>query len=58
MFLFLQKELRKPERPVKSCVMHLDNLSREEVPELNTPTAIPLVYEFNGPGKPISHTYM
>lgn len=31
---------------LRSLVMHLDNLTKEEVLELNIPTGIPLVYEF------------
>jgi 2,3-bisphosphoglycerate-dependent phosphoglycerate mutase len=38
--------------------MHLDNLSREAVLELNIPTGVPLLYEFDGTGKPVSHTYL
>ncbi len=32
---------------LRSMVMFLDNLSREEVLELNIPTGVPLVYEFD-----------
>jgi 2,3-bisphosphoglycerate-dependent phosphoglycerate mutase len=42
---------------LRALVMHLDNLSREEVLELNIPTGVPLVYEFDK-GKPVSHTYL
>jgi 2,3-bisphosphoglycerate-dependent phosphoglycerate mutase len=43
---------------LRSLVMHLDNLSREEVLELNIPTGVPLVYEFDDNAKPVSHTYL
>jgi 2,3-bisphosphoglycerate-dependent phosphoglycerate mutase len=43
---------------LRSLVMHLDNLSREEVLELNIPTGVPLVYEFDAAGKAVSHTYL
>jgi 2,3-bisphosphoglycerate-dependent phosphoglycerate mutase len=43
---------------LRSLVMHLDNLSREAVLELNIPTGVPLLYEFDETGKPASHTYL
>lgn len=43
---------------LRSLVMHLDNLTREQVLELNIPTGVPLVYEFDAHGKPVSHTYL
>ncbi len=43
---------------LRSLVMHLDNLSREEVLELNIPTGVPLVYEFDADAKPVSHRYL
>lgn len=43
---------------LRSLVMHLDELSREEVLELNIPTGVPLVYEFDDAGKPVSHRYL
>jgi 2,3-bisphosphoglycerate-dependent phosphoglycerate mutase len=43
---------------LRSLVMHLDNLSREAVLELNIPTGVPLVYEFDGDAKPVSHRYL
>jgi 2,3-bisphosphoglycerate-dependent phosphoglycerate mutase len=42
---------------LRALVMHLDNLSREEVIELNIPTGVPLVYEFNKT-QPVSHRYL
>jgi 2,3-bisphosphoglycerate-dependent phosphoglycerate mutase len=42
---------------LRSLVMHLDNLTREEVLELNIPTGIPLVYEFED-GKILNKYYL
>ncbi|NUM71299.1 MAG: 2,3-bisphosphoglycerate-dependent phosphoglycerate mutase [Ignavibacteriaceae bacterium] len=42
---------------LRSLVMYLDNLSREEVLELNIPTGNPLVYEFEE-GKIVSKYYL
>jgi 2,3-bisphosphoglycerate-dependent phosphoglycerate mutase len=39
-------------------VKHLDNISDEEIPELNIPTGIPLVYELNEQMMPIRHYYL
>ncbi len=43
---------------LRSLVMHLDNLSQAEVLELNIPTGVPLVYEFDANAKPVSHKYL
>ena len=43
---------------LRSLVMHLDNLTREQVLELNIPTGVPLVYEFDDKGLPVSHKYI
>jgi 2,3-bisphosphoglycerate-dependent phosphoglycerate mutase len=43
---------------LRALVMHLDGLSREEVLELNIPTGVPLLYELDGSGKPLSHRYL
>jgi 2,3-bisphosphoglycerate-dependent phosphoglycerate mutase len=43
---------------LRSLVMHLDNLSKEAVLELNIPTGVPLVYEFDGDARPVSHRYL
>ena len=32
---------------LRSIVMHLDNMTKEQVLELNIPTAVPIVYEFD-----------
>jgi 2,3-bisphosphoglycerate-dependent phosphoglycerate mutase len=43
---------------LRALVMHLDNLTKEEVVELNIPTGVPLLYEFNATGAPVSHKYL
>ncbi len=43
---------------LRSLVKHLDNLSKEEVLELNIPTALPLVYELDQNLKPIRKYYL
>jgi 2,3-bisphosphoglycerate-dependent phosphoglycerate mutase len=43
---------------LRALVMHLDNLSREQVLELNIPTGVPLLYEFDKAGNPVSHRYL
>ena len=43
---------------LRSLVMHLDKLSREEVLELNIPTGVPLLYECDAKGIPLSHEYL
>ncbi|MCA0387060.1 MAG: 2,3-bisphosphoglycerate-dependent phosphoglycerate mutase [Bacteroidetes bacterium] len=42
---------------LRSLVMHLDGLTREEVLELNIPTGVPLVYEFED-GKVLNKYYL
>lgn len=39
---------------LRAIVMQLDNLSKEEVIELNIPNAVPIVYEIDGEGKILS----
>ncbi len=43
---------------VRSMVKYLDNMSDEAVTELNIPTGIPLIYEFDDSGKNIKHYYL
>ena len=43
---------------LRALVMHLDQLSREEVLELNIPTGAPLLYELDDEGKVLSHRYL
>ncbi len=42
---------------LRSLVMHFDNLTQQQVLELNIPTGVPLLYEFNN-GRPVSHKYL
>ena len=37
---------------------YLDNISDEEIVELNIPTGVPLVYELDDTLKPIRHYYL
>ena len=43
---------------LRALVMELDQLSREEVLELNIPTGVPLLYELDDRGKVLSHRYL
>lgn len=43
---------------LRSLVKYLDNISDEEIPSLNIPTGIPLVYELDEDMKPIKHYYL
>lgn len=43
---------------LRALVKYLDNLTEEEVLNLNIPTAIPLVYEFDKNLKPTKHYYL
>jgi len=43
---------------LRALVKYLDNISNEEITELNIPTGIPLVYELNDDLKPIKHYYL
>lgn len=43
---------------LRSLVKHLDNISDEEIPELNIPTGVPLVYELDENMRPITHYYL
>lgn len=43
---------------LRALVMELDQLSKEEVLELNIPTGVPLLYEFDHSGKVLSHRYL
>ncbi len=43
---------------LRALVMYLDRLSPREVLELNIPTGVPLLYEFNQAGKPSTHRYL
>jgi 2,3-bisphosphoglycerate-dependent phosphoglycerate mutase len=43
---------------LRSIVMDLDKLTREQVLELNIPTGVPLLYEFDDSGNIVSHRYL
>ncbi|HEK0602237.1 TPA: 2,3-diphosphoglycerate-dependent phosphoglycerate mutase [Proteus mirabilis] len=43
---------------LRALVKYLDNISEEEILELNIPTAVPLVYEFDENMKPIKRYYL
>jgi len=43
---------------LRSLVKHLDNISDEDIVELNIPTGVPLVYELDDSFKPIKHYYL
>ncbi len=43
---------------LRALVKHLDNVSDDEIVELNIPTARPLVYELDAELKPIRHYYL
>ncbi|UCG79719.1 MAG: 2,3-diphosphoglycerate-dependent phosphoglycerate mutase [Desulfobacterales bacterium] len=43
---------------LRALVKYLDNISDEEIPSLNIPTGIPLVYELSDDLKPLTHYYL
>jgi 2,3-bisphosphoglycerate-dependent phosphoglycerate mutase len=43
---------------LRAMMKYLDNISDAEIPELNIPTGIPLVYELDDNLKPIKHYYL
>jgi 2,3-bisphosphoglycerate-dependent phosphoglycerate mutase len=43
---------------IRAMVKYLDNISDKEIPELNIPTGIPLVYELDEDLRPIHHYYL
>ncbi len=43
---------------LRALVKHLDHISEEEIPELNIPTGIPLVYELDEEMKALRHYYL
>jgi 2,3-bisphosphoglycerate-dependent phosphoglycerate mutase len=43
---------------LRALVKYLDNISEEEITELNIPTGIPLVYELDDDLQPIRHYYL
>ena len=43
---------------LRALIMELEQLSREQVLELNIPTGAPLLYELDGTGKVLDHRYL
>jgi 2,3-bisphosphoglycerate-dependent phosphoglycerate mutase len=43
---------------IRALVKYLDNISDADIPELNIPTGVPLVYELDSDLKPIRHYYL
>jgi 2,3-bisphosphoglycerate-dependent phosphoglycerate mutase len=43
---------------IRAMVKYLDDISDAEIPELNIPTGIPLVYEMDADLKPVRHYYL
>ena len=43
---------------LRALVKYLDDIPDNEIPELNIPTGIPLVYELNQQLRPITHFYL
>lgn len=43
---------------LRALVKHLDNISDEEIPKLNIPTGVPLIYEFEDDMSVIRHFYL
>ncbi len=43
---------------LRALVKHIDGISDAEIPELNIPTGVPLVYQFDDAMKPIKHFYL
>jgi len=43
---------------LRALVKYLDNLSEQEIVELNIPTGIPLVYELDADLRPLTHYYL
>ncbi len=43
---------------LRALVKYLDNISDDEIVELNIPTGVPLVYELDADLRPINHSYL
>jgi 2,3-bisphosphoglycerate-dependent phosphoglycerate mutase len=43
---------------LRALVKYLDDISDEEIPKLNIPTGIPLVYELSDDLSPVKHYYL
>ena len=62
----IKKSIKKGEKVIivahgnslRSLVMYLDGMSKDEIAKLNIPTAVPLLYELDDNCFPISHRYL
>ena len=43
---------------LRALVKYLDNIPDEEIPELNIPTGVPLVYQLDENCRPLKHFYL
>ncbi|MCD1295409.1 2,3-diphosphoglycerate-dependent phosphoglycerate mutase [Methanocella sp. CWC-04] len=43
---------------LRALVKHIDGISDDEIPKLNIPTGVPLVYEFDAEMRPVEHYYI
>ena len=43
---------------LRALVKYLDDVSDTDIPELNIPTGVPLVYELDGKLRPLRHYYL
>ncbi|HET7395231.1 MAG TPA: 2,3-diphosphoglycerate-dependent phosphoglycerate mutase [Gammaproteobacteria bacterium] len=43
---------------LRALIKYLDNVSDQKIVELNIPTAVPLVYEFDSNFRPVNHYYL
>jgi 2,3-bisphosphoglycerate-dependent phosphoglycerate mutase len=43
---------------LRALVKYLDNISDQDIVDLNIPTGVPLVYELDGQLKPVGHRYL
>jgi 2,3-bisphosphoglycerate-dependent phosphoglycerate mutase len=43
---------------LRALVKHLDGISDADIPGLNIPTGVPLVYELDGDLKPVASSYL
>jgi 2,3-bisphosphoglycerate-dependent phosphoglycerate mutase len=43
---------------LRALVKYLDSISESEIPDLNIPTGVPLVYDLDDDLKPVSHRYL
>jgi 2,3-bisphosphoglycerate-dependent phosphoglycerate mutase len=43
---------------LRALVKYLDNISDKDIPNLNIPTGIPLIYELDEQLQPVKHYYL